>query len=194
MVNTRTTVIVVVSIIIIFLIGWGIWGIKGARTTASSSGAAQTQTASTTPQVQAQDVTVGTGTEATPGSVVSIIYEGRLPDGTVFDSSAAHGNQPLVFQLGTQQLIPGIQFGVNTMKVGGERVMSIPPSLAYGDKGVTDPTTGKVVIPPNTTIQFDVKLVNVQTLAEAQAALQTQQTTSGSSTTDTKKVVPSVKK
>lgn len=119
--------------------------------------------------VQAQDVSIGTGAEAKPGTVVSVLYVGKLPDGTVFDSSAAHGNQPLVFTLGAEGLIPGFQIGVNGMKEGGERVMAVPPELGYGSQDVKD-KDGKVIIPANTTIVFDVKLVKVEAAPAAAAA------------------------
>ncbi|OGG45715.1 hypothetical protein A2673_00580 [Candidatus Kaiserbacteria bacterium RIFCSPHIGHO2_01_FULL_50_13] len=110
--------------------------------------------------MQAQDITVGTGDVAEPGKQVSILYEGRLEDGTVFDSSAAHDNQPLVFVLGAQGIIPGFQVGVNGMREGGERVFIIPPSLGYGVQGVQD-TEGNVVIPANSTLVFSVQLIEV---------------------------------
>ncbi len=122
---------------------------------------AGTQTPTDPTKVQAQDVKVGTGTEATPGTQVSVLYVGKLSNGTIFDSSAAHGNKPLVFTLGSQSLIPGFQIGVNGMKEGGERLMAIPPALGYGTQDVKDPS-GKVVIPANSTILFDVQLVKVQ--------------------------------
>lgn len=126
---------------------------------ATNNQPAQTATASTT-QVQAQEVKVGTGAVAKPGDTVSVLYVGQLPDGTVFDSSAAHNNQPLTFQLGSQGLIPGFQIGVNGMKEGGERLLAVPPTLGYGSQDVKD-ASGKVIIPANTTIVFDVKLVKV---------------------------------
>jgi FKBP-type peptidyl-prolyl cis-trans isomerase FkpA len=152
----KTIVISVVVIIIIVLGGWLIYTHMGssAPTTTGSQ-------ATSTPQVQAQDVTVGTGTAATPGSLVSVLYVGKLSNGTTFDSSAAHGNQPLSFTLGQQGLIAGFQIGVNGMKVGGERIMSIPPELGYGAQAVTD-ASGTVIIPANSTLLFDVKLVNVK--------------------------------
>jgi FKBP-type peptidyl-prolyl cis-trans isomerase len=104
---------------------------------------------------------VGTGTAATPGSLVSVLYVGKLSDGTTFDSSAAHGNAPLTFTLGQQGLIAGFQIGVNGMKVGGERIMSIPSELGYGAQAVTD-ASGTVIIPANSTLLFDVKLVDVK--------------------------------
>ena len=116
--------------------------------------------ATSTDQVQAQEVTIGTGAEATQGSEVSVLYVGQLADGTVFDSSAAHGNEPLVFTLGAEGMIAGFQIGVNGMKEGGERLIAIPPALGYGSNEVKD-NSGKVIIPANSTIIFDVKLVKV---------------------------------
>ncbi len=164
--NTKT---IIIGIVVIIIVGLGLYFIIKSPTTAAPSTTTQQQATSTTAtsdassstQVQAQDVTAGTGAAATPGSIVSVLYVGKLPDGTVFDSSAAHGNQPLTFTLGSQGLIPGFQIGVNGMKVGGERLMAVPPSLGYGSTDVKD-STGKVIIPANTTIVFDVKLVNVQ--------------------------------
>ena len=88
------------------------------------------------------------------------MYEGRLEIGTVFDSSTAHNNQPLVFVLGAQGIIPGFQIGVNGMREGGERTFTIPSSLGYGATDVKD-ASGNVVIPANSTLVFSVKLVEV---------------------------------
>jgi len=157
--SAKTITIWVIVIIIVILGGWFIYTKMGSNGTSPTS--ATGTTASTTPQVQAQDITVGTGTEAIPGDVVSVLYVGKLSDGTVFDSSASHGNAPLSFTLGQQGLIAGFQIGVNGMKVGGERVMSIPPELGYGAQAVTD-ASGTVIIPANSTLLFDVKLVDVK--------------------------------
>ena len=105
-------------------------------------------------QVQGQEVTVGTGDEAKPGMEVTVEYTGKLTDGTVFDSNV--GKAPLVFTLGAQGIIPGFQVGVNGMKVGGERLLAIPPALGYGAQQVG-------TIPPNSTLIFDVKLLKVAT-------------------------------
>lgn len=155
--SAKTIVIWVIVLIIVILGGWFIY----TKTAGSGAASTTSTTSTTTPQVQAQDITVGTGTEAIPGDVVSVLYVGKLSDGTVFDSSAAHGNQPLSFTLGQQGLIAGFQIGVNGMKVGGERVMSIPPALGYGAQAVTD-ASGTVIIPANSTLLFDVKLVDVK--------------------------------
>lgn len=149
------------AIVIIVIIGGGFVYWKygpGMQPTAQN-----TDQPATTPatQVAGQDVTVGTGKEATPGSTVSILYVGMLQDGTVFDSSEANGNQPLTFTLGAEGIIPGFQIGVNGMKEGGERRISIPPEFGYGTQDLKDPA-GKVIIPANSTILFDVKLVKVE--------------------------------
>ncbi|MBM3271970.1 FKBP-type peptidyl-prolyl cis-trans isomerase [Candidatus Kaiserbacteria bacterium] len=148
--------------LIIVVLGVGAYVIskKPAAPTAEQT-QQQVDAATASSTVQAQDVSVGTGAAAVPGSVVSVLYVGKLPDGTVFDSSAAHNNEPLVFQLGTQGLIPGFQIGVNGMKEGGERLMAVPPELGYGAQDVKD-ANGKVIIPANSTIIFDVKLVKVE--------------------------------
>ena len=110
--------------------------------------------------VEGQDIVVGTGAKAVPGSEVSVLYVGKLEDGTIFDSSAAHGNAPLTLTLGDQGIIPGFQIGLNGMRVGGERVISIPPSLGYGVEGVTD-SDGNLAVPPNATLIFNIKLTKV---------------------------------
>jgi FKBP-type peptidyl-prolyl cis-trans isomerase len=145
--------------------------------TTKSAVALPPQTAVNQDQVQAKDVTIGTGSQATPGSIVSVLYEGKLENGTTFDSSAAHNNEPLTFQLGTQGLIPGFQVGVNGMKEGGERYIAIPAKLGYGDKEIKDPS-GKVIIPANANLVFSVKLVKVQAPPQPQASSTAATTTS----------------
>ena len=67
---------------------------------------------------------------------------------------------PLEFTLGAEGIIPGFQIGVNGMKEGGERRIQIPPELGYGAQEIKD-ASGKVIIPSNTTLTFDIKLVSV---------------------------------
>jgi FKBP-type peptidyl-prolyl cis-trans isomerase len=105
------------------------------------------------------DTTVGTGTEATKGSKVSVHYTGWLYNngakGAKFDSSLDRG-QPFGFALGAGQVIRGWDEGVSGMKVGGKRTLIIPPDLGYGARGAGG------VIPPNATLMFDVELLGVQ--------------------------------
>lgn len=168
-------------VVVVLLAGTGYWYWSKTKVPAAPADATAQQAELPQDQVQGQDVVVGTGAEATPGSVVKLEYEGRFEDGTVFDSSSAHG-QPLEFQLGAPGIIPGFQIGVNGMKEGGERIILIPPSLGYGPEDVKD-AEGNVVIPGNSTLIFSLRLVTVQTAEEAQAAVGTEATEAGSEET-----------
>ncbi len=111
-----------------------------------------------------QDGTIGTGAEATTGKTVTVNYVGRLQDGTVFDASEAHG-QPFSFTLGAGSVIKGWDQGIVGMKVGGKRLLSIPPALAYGSRAIQGRTPeGQVVdvIPANSTLIFEVELLKVE--------------------------------
>ncbi|HEV2106408.1 MAG TPA: FKBP-type peptidyl-prolyl cis-trans isomerase [Candidatus Eisenbacteria bacterium] len=97
---------------------------------------------------------VGNGKMADPGLTVTVHYTGWLTDGTKFDSSVDRG-QPFTFQLGAGQVIPGWDEGVKGMRVGGKRKLTIPPDLGYGARGAGP-------IPPNSTLVFDVELLDVK--------------------------------
>ena len=160
--STKTIFTLIVVAVLVVLGGYLLMRSSAGNTMTATS---TSQTASTTTeQVQGQDVKVGSGKEAKRGDTVSVLYVGKFADGTVFDSSAAHGNEPITFVLGASQgaIVPivGFQIGVNGMKEGGERLLAIPPSLAYGSSDLKDPT-GKTLIPGNSTLVFDVQLVKV---------------------------------
>lgn len=114
-------------------------------------------TAKTLPSgTTAEDLTVGTGAEATAGCTAVVHYTGTLTDGTKFDSSRDR-NQPFpVENLGKAGVIVGWNEGVVGMKVGGKRKLTIPASAAYGPMGHPP------VIPPNATLLFDIELVEVR--------------------------------
>jgi len=100
------------------------------------------------------DITVGTGPSPRTGQTAVVHYTGTLTDGTKFDSSRDRG-QPYEFQLGRGMVIKGWDEGVASMKVGGRRRLVVPPGLAYG----AVPRPG---IPPNSTLVFDVELLDVK--------------------------------
>ena len=102
------------------------------------------------------DTKVGTGATATAGHQVKVHYTGWLTNGKKFDSSVDR-KEPFEFRLGAGQGIKGWDEGVAGMKVGGKRRLEIPPALAYGSRGV-----GGGLIPPNSTLLFDVELLAVK--------------------------------
>jgi len=97
----------------------------------------------------------GKGTQAQKGNMVSVHYEGSLLNGQVFDSSYKR-NQPIDFQLGVGQVIPGWDEGIGLLQVGDKARFVIPSDLAYGSSGAGG------VIPPNATLLFDVELMDVK--------------------------------
>jgi len=104
------------------------------------------------------DIKEGNGSEAAAQKKVQVTYVGYLTTGQIFDQSRVDNTgalQPLEFTLGSGQLIPGFEQGVNGMKVGGERRIIIPPSLGYGNQA-------QGPIPANSVLVFDVKLVSVE--------------------------------
>jgi len=103
-----------------------------------------------------QDLQVGTGPEAKNGDVITVHYTGTLTDGTKFDSSV-DGGKPFVFQLGVSNVITGWHLGLEGMRVGGVRKLTIPSELAYGVRG-----GGNGAIPPNATLIFQVELLEIQ--------------------------------
>lgn len=96
----------------------------------------------------------GNGPKAENNKSVEVHYTGSLLDGKVFDSSRERG-EPIEFTLGTGQVIKGWDEGIALMNVGDQFRLIIPPGLAYGDKGAGN------VIPPKSTLIFDVELVSV---------------------------------
>jgi FKBP-type peptidyl-prolyl cis-trans isomerase FkpA len=104
--------------------------------------------------LKVEDLKEGTGAEAAAGKRVTVHYIGTLTDGTKFDSSRDRG-KGFSFNLGAGEVIRGWDQGVAGMKVGGQRKLTIPPDLAYGDRGVPP------VIPARATLVFEVELLSI---------------------------------
>lgn len=103
--------------------------------------------------------TAGSGVVAETGDTVAMNYTGRLENGTVFDSNVDPKFQhvePFVFTLGAGQVIAGWDKGIVGMKVGEKKTLTISPADAYGANGVPG------VIPPNSTLIFEVELLAVK--------------------------------
>lgn len=101
-----------------------------------------------------EDLVVGKGASPKMQQKVTVHYTGWLTNGTKFDSSKDHG-QPFSFTLGVDPVIKGWVEGLQTMKVGGKRKLTIPPSLGYGERGFPP------VIPAGATLIFEVELLSV---------------------------------
>jgi FKBP-type peptidyl-prolyl cis-trans isomerase len=138
--SSRARLLAVVAVISLAVFATAGCGRKGAPRTVGG--------------VTIQDLKVGSGATAASGKTVSAHYTGRFPDGNKFDSSYDAG-APIEFPLGTGKVIKGWDIGIEGMRVGGKRKLTIPPELAYGARG-----NGPV--PPNATLVFDVELIAVK--------------------------------
>ncbi|MGA3327583.1 MAG: FKBP-type peptidyl-prolyl cis-trans isomerase [Terriglobia bacterium] len=103
-----------------------------------------------------QEVVVGKGPQPKPGDDILVNYTGKFTNGKVFDSSLSPGRTPFELHLGRGDVIKGWDEGLATMHVGGKRKLIIPPALAYGMRGYPG------VIPPDTTLTFDVELLKIK--------------------------------
>jgi FKBP-type peptidyl-prolyl cis-trans isomerase FkpA len=101
-----------------------------------------------------EELVLGEGAAAAAGQSVTVHYTGWLTNGKKFDSSKDR-DDPFVFPLGARHVIRGWDEGVQGMKVGGSRKLTIPPELGYGARGAGG------AIPPNATLVFEVELLGI---------------------------------
>ena len=102
------------------------------------------------------ELAIGTGPMPALHQTAVVHYILWLEDGTLRDSSWERG-EPMRFQIGQRNVIPGFEEGVLTMRVGGKRELVVPPELAYGEAGA-----GNGLIPPDATLIFEVQLISVE--------------------------------
>jgi peptidylprolyl isomerase len=100
------------------------------------------------------DIKIGSGEEVKDGDTVAVHYIGTLQNGEEFDSSRKRG-EPFVFTVGEGKVIKGWEQGLVGMKIGGQRILVIPPELAYGKDGIGP-------IPGNATLVFSIELMEIK--------------------------------
>ena len=134
--------------VLVLVVWWGAFQLDAAQ-------AGEPKPVITPSGLQYVDLKVGTGREAHAGETAFVHYTGWLTNGTKFDSSKDRG-EPFPFRLGAGQVIKGWEEGVEGMKIGGIRKLTIPPELGYGSRGA-----GRV-IPPDATLVFEVELLDLR--------------------------------
>ncbi|MFO7624031.1 MAG: FKBP-type peptidyl-prolyl cis-trans isomerase [Anaerolineales bacterium] len=154
-IRNRRIALTVILVAVVALVAYGIFSSltpDEPQETALPTSAAEVIT--TESGLQYQDILIGEGDLAEPGKRVKVHYTGRLEDGSQFDSSIDRG-QPFEFTLGGGGVIQGWEEGIAGMREGGQRILTIPPDLGYGEAGRPP------VIPGNATLIFEVELVEV---------------------------------
>lgn len=152
----NTNIAILLSIIVVAtFITLGFFGLSGFNLTSSATTPmedilGELQGTGTVADLRVNDTVEGAGDPVLVGDTLTVHYTGVLPDGTVFDSS--RDGEPFSFTLGEGRVIQGWERGLLGMKVGGTRLLVIPPSLGYGATGIGQ-------IPPNATLIFEVELL-----------------------------------
>jgi FKBP-type peptidyl-prolyl cis-trans isomerase FkpA/FKBP-type peptidyl-prolyl cis-trans isomerase FklB len=150
--------------VIVVLVGLGIWAgtqsqvvaVRTADIQYLKDNAKKPGVITTRSGLQYQVIRDATGPKPARTDVVLVHYEGKLIDGTVFDSSYQRG-QPAAFPL--DQVIPGWTEGVQLMPTGSKYHFVVPPALAYGARGAGG------VIPPGAVLEFDIELLAIRPAA-----------------------------
>jgi len=153
--NRNFAIAVLIGVLVLGVFAYFIFGLNDMpASTKTTSDTPPASTKASDANVKVEDLKVGTGPAVKSGDTVVIDYTGTLANGTKFDSSLDRG-QPFETQIGVGQVIKGWDLGVVGMKVGGERKLTIPPELGYGDQAQGS-------IPPNSVLIFDVMLREIK--------------------------------
>lgn len=152
--NKKTAIAVTISIVVVLVMVGGTGLINNFIGLDNNKNEMVQQEESAVAQIDQKDLTVGTGDVAVAGKTVKVHYTGVFADGKKFDSSRDRG-VPFEFKLGAGMVIKGWDIGVEGMKVGGKRLLVIPPAFAYGPNDYGP-------IPGNSTLIFEVELLEVK--------------------------------
>lgn len=148
------------AIVFVALASLIFWGSAGLLLPSSSQDPVPQKKASVSSSgVSIDDIMRGEGKEVKAGDVVILHYRGEFEDGRMFDNSYDRG-EPFSFTFGAGQVIRGMELGLQGMRVGGTRKITIPSDLGYGAAGVEG------VIPPSATLIFTIELLATDTPSE----------------------------
>jgi len=150
--NKKTAIAITIAVVVVGIL------VGGSLTTGlftSSETNNKDTTMEQSDQIQSKDTLVGTGDVAVAGKQVTVHYTGVFAsDNKKFDSSRDRG-VPFSFTLGAGQVIKGWDIGVEGMKIGGKRILIIPPQFGYGSSDYGP-------IPGNSTLVFEIELLDVK--------------------------------
>lgn len=162
-----------IVLIVVLLFGYVIYSVIESNTNKAN----ETMDATTTPT---ELESTAAPRIAQKGDIIVINYTGKLENGTEFDSSYKRG-QPFVFQVGEGQVIQGWDEGLIGVKKGDAKTLTIPANKGYGNQDIKD-AAGKVIIPKNSTLIFDVEVVEVISKEDAERMMAEQQAAQSTST------------
>lgn len=103
----------------------------------------------------------GKGNKIDSGKVVTVEYEGRFLDGTIYDGTKK-GGQAYSFMFGAHHVISGWELAMKQLHEGDKISLLLPSKLAYGEEGIKNPRTGKVIVPSYSPLVFDIEIKKVE--------------------------------
>ncbi len=148
-------IFVVIILLVLVAVFFGVWWFLSSQSIVTQVGPNQNKDSNSF-MIEGMKVEVlnqGAGEGIKKEQSATVHYTGMLQDGTKFDSSIDR-NAPFTFKVGNGNVIKGWDLGVEGMKVGEKRKLTIPPQLAYGD-------TGFLMIPASATLIFEVELLKI---------------------------------